>query len=283
VKRVTLQDIQNSGTYLATIKKGSKLVEISTDEIYVLPKDISVQVYREADYQGDRYLLTQEGNILYKTNAFNLVSIEAVTDLGAKPESYQPIPQKEKINYFDKKIDLTLDFSFLGGLSQAEYAKNVIKSKGKNFATSALYGLGLYANWDFPVTIGMQVYYETMEMEAKSGRYYSEGLSIGPALKSKTIFIKNEPHFLTAQLRWSLFSRAQLMMQETEQDYQFSDTGLLLGFIKPFSYRGGESSVIFSWERKWRKTFNIQNDISIDPQDDQEDHFMLGLVHGIDL
>ena len=169
--------------YLASLEKGSKLINLESDKIFFNDKKLYVNA-REVYYGGKwSYLISKDGEIKFKTHTTNLTSVEDVINLRTQIPATKVYPPKTSNHTSDKKFPINSHFLYRTDSSNLDYVgKNFGYSEGN--ANSNTLSLKMYYESFLPIDFGIVFDYQFGVLNFEDSEESNwNALYIGPTLK----------------------------------------------------------------------------------------------------
>lgn len=250
--KVRFGSILESGIEHGHIKSGSVLIRLKDNKSFELTESFYGKLYRLQDEFGFKYVLSNDGKCHYKIKSQFFNSIEPQLDLYVSPKKYTPAPKTISRAEYDTQFKFKPDITFLSGIVQGQYMRDLFNDNKASTGLSTQYGLGLFADWKIPIKGGFAVHYEKTNYLLKgNGKVTYSSISFGPQFKTKEFNLGEYPiHFLT-QFRVGPFSRANAETANGNVDFKFNSADLLLAAQHPMNNRLGKFCVGVFFQSQW--------------------------------
>lgn len=279
--KVQLKDILKSGTFLASVSKGTQLVHVRTGKTYYPAKDIIVYAYRLKDYEGYQLLKNKNGYISYKAPATEVVNIKEVTRMYETPYKYKPVIREIKYDIDNSKLNYEANFMLNMGLTRPVFLRDLIKEQA-HIGQTLRYEASTYGKWDFPLKLGITAQWENSFGNYSAGKYNMQSFSLGPTFKSDPFTLLNAQYSFILQTRLAVFSRIVLITPGQTVNYHTSQTNLVLGLVREFKTALGRILIGANYQRQWLKASAEQYELNIGTENNYNDSFVLSVGHGTD-
>lgn len=279
--KVQLKDIIQSGTFLATIKKGTKLVHVRTGRLHYNQRTITVRAYKLKDYEGYQLLKNKNGYISYKALSKDVINITEVTKMHERPLKYVPIKKQIKYDLNNEDIKYQSQFLVNFGLTRPIFLRDIINSQD-HFGQTMRYEATGYGRWKFPIKTGFTVQWENNYGNFDNGKYNMYTLSLGPSFKSMPFKIFDTEYLFIAQTRLAIFSKIDVVTRGSTANYNNSQTNLTLGLVREIKTDLGKFLYGFNFQRQWLKPSAIKTSLDINSENNYNDAIAISVGHGSD-
>ena len=169
--------------YLASLEKGSKMINLKSDKVFFNDRKLYVKA-REVYYGGKwSYLISKNGEINYKTHTTNLTSVETVVELRSKIPASKVYPPKTSNHTSDKVFPINSHFLYRSDSSNLNYVgKNLGYTEGN--ANSNTLSFKMYYESFLPIDFGIVFDYQfgVLNFEDSEESLWN-ALYIGPTMK----------------------------------------------------------------------------------------------------
>jgi hypothetical protein len=176
-------DPQTPEKFLASLQKGSKIINIKDDKVFFNDRKLYVNA-REVYYGGRwSYLLSKNGEIKFKTYTTNLTSVESVIKIRSKIPASKTYPPKTSNHTFDKVFPINSHFIYRTDTSNLNYVgQNLGYSEGNSNANTLSFKA--YYESFLPIDFGIVFDYQFGILNFEDAEESNwNALYIGPTLR----------------------------------------------------------------------------------------------------
>jgi hypothetical protein len=266
------EDIKQSKTQLAAVKKGSILHHIEDNEQKIVPKDIYVRVFDLEDENGFKFIQNEDGTITWKIPGRMIESLKEDLKMFESPEIYTPAPVISK-SFFDQKINLLPELILYSGIINGKYMQDLFNDNKASRGVTNQYGLNLASKWSSPVKAGGVIHFEKSNFSSGTGDYiiYSS-LSLGPQIKSKD-FDLGFPVRIQTQFRIGPFASAS----SKNNSYKFYSNDFMLSMETPSKNVLGEFVFGIYFQKQWLNLKNQSTPINLESDNKSNDSYGISI------
>ncbi len=232
------------------LKRGTKIFHVKTGEAFKLPKNVYAQSYYRQASQEFQFLLDQTGKIQYLVFNLDVINLNEVTQLGARPNTFTVTEKKEEESYKVNEIDLRTQFNFL----IETFNTNYLRAFNDRFEQGSGVGLAAtltnYLNWDLALKPGVAFQYKrgVVTYSDEDARIV-EVYSLGPLFRYEI--------FQLLEWNWHTYFgvykdlRHRATNRISKEYFNFSSNQLVLGLnlIRPQKY--GKAMYGVEFKRQW--------------------------------
>lgn len=279
--KVQLKDIIRSGTYLASVQKGTELVHVRTGKLHYAQKDLIVRAYRLKDYDGYQLLKNNNGYISYKALAQNVINIKEVTRMREPPEKFKPVEKQIKFDLNNAQVKYQTHFLVNAGLTRPMFLRDLINDES-HFGQTVRYEGTVYGRWNFPLKVGFTTQWENNFGSFEDGKYNMQTLSLGPSFRSMPFKLITNEYYFVAQTRLAVFSKVAVTTTSGTANYNNSQTNLTLGIVREIQTKLGKFLIGFNYQRQWVKASADKIALDISSENNYNDAFSISFGHGSD-
>ena len=249
---IRLGTILESGIEHGHIKAGSILIRLKDDVPVETTEPFYGKFYRLQDEFGFKYVQSNTGKCEYKIKSRFFNSIEPQLDLYVSPKKYTPAPKTISRAEYDTHFKFKPEVSFLAGIVQGQYMKDLFNDTKASTGLSTQYGLGFFADWKIPIKGGFGVNYEKTNYSLKgNGKVIYSSISFGPQFKTKEFNFGEYPIHFQTQFRVGPFSRVNAQTSNGNADFKFNSADLLLSAQHPIENQLGKFCVGVFFQSQW--------------------------------
>lgn len=251
-KVTTMSSILSSGTEHGHIQAGRFLVRLSDNKQVEVTEPFFGKFYRLPDEQGFKYVVANDGSCLYKMKSEYFNSVEPELALYEPPLKYTPAPVNIIRSDVDKKLNIRPEASFLVGMVQGNYMKDLFNDDKASSGVTTQYGVQVATDWKLPIKAGLVLHYEKTTYDLTGGgKINYSAFSFGPQFKTRDFEMFSTPFRFQTQFRVSPFARANAEMVNGEASFKFNSSDLMAGLEHPISNRFGEFVLGAFYQVQW--------------------------------
>ncbi len=207
-KQIILEDIEKSGTFLAALKIGTRITNIDTDEVYIVPKDVIFKLYNESDSEGFQYIISRDEEVYHKVKSSDVSDLKAVTKMHRDPETFTRVPKSKTLKVFDDQFKM-----FFQGALHRETVGGSFPRKATDTTVqpgvSLRYQLAGFFEWYMPAELGFSVEWENVTYQ--NNIFYNitnKSMNLGINVRSKKIYLFGDhPLRIGGAFLWSPISK----------------------------------------------------------------------------
>lgn len=273
---VGLEEILSSPEELGVVKAGTYIYHLDNSKKLLLDKDIYIRFHRQPDEQGFKYLVSKNGDIKYKVETLYIFSIAQETVMYEPPHSYTPAPERKRV-FWDEKLSTKFELGVAASVVRANFLKDLLNLDNTPEGRMNHFGLNYLADWDWPVKIGLGVYYQKASFDTDGETTNFSSVSFGPIFKSKNFYPGNIPLRLQAQIRYSPFAKMDVSTSNGSTGFDFNTTDLLAGVEFPFQNNWGEFVVSLFTHYQWLNLKNQDEIVNIESSSKPNQAIGLGI------
>ncbi len=253
---IPFEKIEKSGTSLGSIRAGVPIARIQDNKKFTLDKKIFVKYFNQEDENQFKYLLSKNNQILYKIDSRYVIPINEDIDLYETPHHFQSITDPIKKTEYDDDLKLNLGFGIYSGYVSADFVKDLTNNSTAN-GISNQFSLQSSLDWNYFLKPGLILNYEKIDIQISNGnRANYQTFSFGPQLKTKNFDVNNFAYRFQIQMRVSPYSKLNLFLNETNNNFNFNSTDFLISTEFPIENKLGE----FFWGPFFNsQTLNFKN------------------------
>lgn len=252
-KRIISQgEIEQSGTQYGAVRAGTKVYDVKSGKSFRISKLIYVEYYNLEDENGFKYIQNKDGYVTWKLPSEYVEPIKEEINLYVPPHRYTPAPENIVRSEFDKKLSLPPEVSFLTGVVQGDFMKDLFNDNKAKSGLSNQYGIHLFTDWKLPVKAGAVLHYEKASYRLDNGgQVIYSAPSIGPQFKTRDYEIFGNPLRLQAQFRVSPLARARAETLNGVVNVKFNSADLLVSIERPIENRFGQFVLGLYSQTQW--------------------------------
>lgn len=251
-RKIPLEEIKQTGTSMGALNKGAVLRNIKTNKNYRVTEQIYVKYFNLQDEHGFKYILSNDGSVVWKTRDNHVEPIKQELALYEPPLTYTPAPENIVRADYDKKLSIVPEFSFSTAFVSGDFMKDLFNDNKARSGTSNQYGIHFFTDWKLPVKAGAVLRYERASYKLSNGsKILYSSPSFGPQLKSKKFDFGGHPIRFQMQFRVSPFARAATENSAGEVLFKFNSADLLVSLERPVKNRLGAFVIGVFFQNQW--------------------------------
>lgn len=252
VSKIGLDQIKESGTTDAFLKKGSVIYRLADNTPLRTNKDIYLKMYRLEDELHFRYLRSNDGSIVYRVPSTSIVPIEEELTLYERPLSFSPADPDYVRTEYDRRLKLVPEVAVYAGLVQSQFIRDLFNDPKARTGNMNQFAFHYFTEWNLPFKAGASVHYERSSYElANSGLARFEALSIGPQFRTDDFDLFETNWRLTTQIRVSPFARLRGETTAGNVSFKFNSTDLMTTAEHPWGNRFGQFVIGAFHQMQW--------------------------------
>jgi len=250
--KVSLEKILNSGIEHGHIKAGRYLVRLADNKPVLLTESFYGKFFRLEDEFGFRYLQSNDGSCIYKIKSEYFNSVEPELVLYEPPPRYTPAPKNIIRANYDKKLKLLPEVTFLAGVVQGSYMRDLFNDEKAARGLTTQYGVHMATGWNLPVKAGVVLHHEKSSYKLSGGgKVEYTSTSLGPQFKSKDLDIQGYALRLQTHFRVSPLARANAQTTNGNVSFKFNSSDFLVSAEHPVRNKMGEFVLGFFFQSQW--------------------------------
>lgn len=275
-RKVTLEEIRESGTSLGALNKGAVLLNLKTKKSYTVTEHTYIKYFNLQDEHGFKYILSNDGGVVWRIRDDHVEPIKQELALYEPPLTYTPAPENIVRADYDKKLNVIPEFSFSTAFVSGDFMKDLFNDNKARSGTSNQYGIHFFTDWKLPVKAGAVLRYERATYKLSNGsKILYSSPSFGPQIKSKEFDFAGHPVRFQMQFRVSPFARAAAENSGGEVLFKFNSADLLVSIERPIQNRLGHFVLGMFFQNQW---LNLKDQVSeVDVQASNETNKSLGI------
>jgi hypothetical protein len=277
-KVTSMSSILSSGIEHGHVKAGHFLVRLSDNKLVETTKPFFGKFYRLQDERGFKYVVSNDGSCLYKMKSEYFNSVEPELVLYEPPLKYTPAPVNILRSDVDKKLNIRPEASFLVGMVQGQYMKDLFNDDKASSGMTTQYGVQVATEWKLPIKAGLVLHYEKTTYDLTGGgKINYSAFSFGPQFKTRDFDMFSTPFRFQTQFRVSPFARANAETVNGEVSFKFNSSDLMAGLEHPISNRLGEFVLGAFYQVQWLNLKDQSETVSVDSSNQTNASFGLSL------
>ncbi len=275
-KRIILQsEIEQSGTQYGAVRAGTKIYDVKTGKSYRISKQIYLEYFNLEDENGFKYIQNKDGYVTWKVSSEYVEPIKEEINLYVPPHRYTPAPENIVRSEYDKKLSIPPEVSFLTGVVQGDFMKDLFNDNKARSGLSNQYGIHLFTDWKLPVKAGAVLHYEKASYRLDNGgQVIYSAPSFGPQFKTRDYEILGNPLRLQAQFRVSPLARARAETLNGVVNVKFNSADLLVSIERPIENRFGQFVLGLYSQTQW---LNLREQPAVSVKATNETNKSIGL------
>ena len=251
-KKTKLKTILASGTEHGHVREGKYLIRIKDNQVIEVNESFYGKFFKLQDDQGFKYIQSNDGSCVYKLKTEFVNNVEQELALYVPPMKYTPAPTNIIRSDFDKKLKVLPEVTFLMGMVQGSYMKDLFNDNKAASGITNQYGVHLATGWELPIKAGLVLQYEKSTYNLRGGgNIIYSAVSFGPQFKSKNFELWGEVFRLQTQFRVSPFARAAAETTQGNVDFKFNSADFMLAAEHPVKNSLGEFVLGLFFQTQW--------------------------------
>ncbi|MCT4643171.1 MAG: hypothetical protein N4A33_12850 [Bacteriovoracaceae bacterium] len=272
---ITTSDIKNSGKIKVVIKKGSYLEDLETKKIYRIEKELLSKSFKLEDFEGYKYIPSNDGKKLFRVNSHSLSNINEILKMHEPPRKFNRVVKK--INPAPNDKDIHGELKFATGVSYIN--SNFYSDLSEDNNNVNLIGFNLtsayYMKNNYHLYPGLLFSYDSFSQK----NFSLISLHFGPTFNYKI----NEKVKLISSILLSVDSEVNFKTAGTNYKYNQSQTTFEFGAEKLIGKFYGDLSFGVSFRRQWNKVKATSNFYSLQNDNSKNDALLFYLGHWTNL
>jgi hypothetical protein len=281
--KIKLKHIIQSGTFLGSINRGTKLIHLQSGTIFYTQKNLTVRAYRKNDYEGYKLLVNKNGFSTYKVLSNEVQSISEIVKLYEAPLKYKPVSKKKILfRVTDNDLKFQTQFNLHLGLTDPKFISDLGNTPNQTGQT-VRYEASVYGNFDFPISIGLSLQWENMFGSiAGGGKYNMYALSFGPSFKSSNFKMGKGIFRAVFQTRLSILSKVAINSPTYTANFKSAQTSTSVGIERYIKTQLGSFIIGGNYQRQWLKPSAQNFEADISTKNNYNDSYVLTIGLGSD-
>ena len=277
-KVTTMSSILSSGIEHGHVPAGRFLVRLEDNKQVEVTEPFYGKFYRLEDEMGFKYVVSNDGRCLYKMKSEYFNSVGPELALYEQPLKYTPAPVNIIRSDVDKKLNLRPEASFLAGMVQGNYMKDLFNDSKASSGITTQYGLQVATDWKLPIKAGLVLHYEKTSYDLTGGgKINYSAFSFGPQFKTRDFDLFSTPFRFQTQFRVSPFARAHAEMTNADVTFKFNSSDLMAGLEHPISNSIGEFVLGVFYQAQWLNLKDQSETVSVNSSNEVNSSFGLSL------
>ena len=279
--KVQLSDIVKSPIRAVHVPKGTKLINIETDEVFYITRPISTMAHTKLDFNKYRYIINKNNEVVYKTPYYQLADITNIADLTRKPHYFKRLStEKKEVSLRDKSFPYSLQLNLHGGLSAPSYTQDLLNASSISAVLSRLEFIFMSNKKHF-FNAGLSAHLETSTAKVTEDlNYQANNAALGAIFKFHNFWGQLD---LIFQPKLSLFSQLAVNDATGTDILRLSETNLSLSIENATDFKNmGEMVYGLSFQRKWINTSTQGGDYNLSDRASTDNSLTLYIGHRSD-
>lgn len=278
-KKVSMNQILESGIEHGHIKKGRNLIRIKDNRVVEITEDFYGKFFRLQDEVGFKYVQNNDGTCTYKIKSEFFNGIDQELSLYEPPLRYTPAPTNIVRSDYDKKLRILPEITLLAGIVQGSYMRDLFNDDEASSGISTQYGAHLGTKWDLPLQVGGVIHHEqTSYSLSGGGKIEYSATSFGPQFKTKNFDLFGSPWRFQTQFRVSPFAKAFGQTTRGDITFKFNSADLLISAEHPIENKLGEFVLGVYFQSQWLNIKDQPEIVSINASNETNKSFGLSLA-----
>lgn len=279
IRKVSLEEIEGSGLSLGALKQKAILKNIKSGKRYLTTEMIYVKYFNLEDEHGQKYIMDNDGNVIWVTESFFVEPIKEALALYEPPLKYTPAPKNIVRAEYDRNLTILPEIGLFTGVVQGDYFKDLFNDNKAQSGRTVQYALHFFSQWNLPLKAGVTLHYEQATFNlSNGGRVLYSSPSFGPQFKTREFNFIGHPVRFQTQFRVSPFARAFAETSSGEVTFNFNSADLLASFERPIKNRFGEFVLGIFFQSQWLSLKNQTIPVEIKASNETNKSFGLSLA-----
>ncbi|MAZ47745.1 MAG: hypothetical protein CME65_04240 [Halobacteriovoraceae bacterium] len=280
--KIQLSDIAKSPVRNYYIPKGAKLFHLKKLKPYRTTKGFFVKAHTLVDFNKQRYILNNKGELTYSIPYNKIADVERVSQMYRKPHNFTRLKPKIKVSRYDKQFDYSILVNTGLSFNNPEFTRNLV-SDARTFAPQFHLEFGAVSKLNHDYHLGITSMFENTVGQIETGGLYTmRSYGIGPIFKSKNFW---ENYRFSIQGRLSIFS--QINIDEGNgnvTNFSLSENALQIALEKESrTERFGTFVIGYQLQRKWfNATASGGTAVNLNPRERSNDTIGIYVGHKSD-
>lgn len=278
----TLEMIAKSPLIQKSIPQFSQLIDLETNDVIILDRNIIVEVHELTDAHDFSYIVNKQNKITHRVASRMVFSIRPELVMYEEPRSFNEIKQRKNISPFDKELTWYPEAMLSVGLTNSVWTSDIVNDTSARTGTGYLIGGRYMANLGDKFQLGAVVQLENSQHTIENGEARYRNYSFGVAAKSPKLDWGGFPWRMTGEFRIGPVGQLVVQTSQFREELLLRTTTTVLGWERVFNNRLGEWSWGLSWQRDWPKLRSQDVLVSKTPSESTNDliglHFTQGFV-----
>lgn len=280
--KVQLSDIAKSPVRNYYIAKGTVLYNLKEQKPYRTTQGFYVKAHTQVDFNKQRYILNNQGELAYSVPYNKIANIKRVTNMYRKPHTFTRLKPKKKLVRFDKDFDYSILINTGLSFNNPEFTRNLV-SDARTFAPQFHLEFGGVSKLNHDYHLGITSMYENTVGQIDTGGLYTiRSFGLGPIFKSKKFW---DNYRFSVQGRLSVFSQINIDRGNGNgTNFALSENALQVALEKENkTERYGTFVIGYQFQRKWfNATASGGTAVDLNPRERSNDTLGIYVGHKSD-
>lgn len=280
VQGATMKMIASSPLIQKSIPRLAQLIDLKTNDVKVLDRNIIVEVHELTDEHDYCYVVNREKKITHRVASRMVFPINHELVMYEEPRSFNEVKQRKNISPYDKELNWHPEILLSAGLTNSVWTSDVVDDTRARTGTGYLIGGRYMANLGGKFQLGAVIQLENSQHTIENGEARYRNYSFGVAAKSPNLEWGGFPWRVLGEFRIGPVGQLVVQTSQFREELLLRTTTTVIGWERVFTNRLGEWSWGLAWQRDWPKLRNQDLLVSKTPSESTNDLIGLHFTQG---